>query len=528
MPVRASVVERDLKNILEGEVLSDDTTREAYSTAACMYRIRPLCVVIPKTTEDVQATLRYASEYEIPIIPRGGATSLAGQAVGFGIVLDLATSVNQILETHPQNGWVRVQPGIVLDQLNAHLLPYQKFFPPDPASSNQCVIGGMIGTNAAGAHGISYGATKDYVLSLKVALSDGEIVEFHSAANGHPSAGAVSARVRSINERLDELLRPKKRLIQSRYPKVQKNSSGYNLLDAIRNDQLDTAKILIGSEGTLAVVVEAKLKIQDLPKAKAAGLAYFRDYESMAEAVLASLHLNPAAIELIDKTLLDLARSRSPIVKKFIEDGTQAQLLFEFEGGSDEEANSQLEALRQLLVDQLRLAFKFRMNPESLGSFWEVRKEATHILEEVQSETKKASFIEDVTVPVSRLPEYLEGLTSLLRSCGISFSIYGHAGVGNVHCEPLMDLRKIEHRGLLNVLAREVFDLAISLGGTLSGEHGDGYVRTPFLERLYGPQVYDLFREVKKIFDPRGILNPGKIVGPQGESIAHDLKIDSS
>jgi FAD/FMN-containing dehydrogenase len=521
-----SSIERDLKSTVAGDVLCDEDSRNAYSTAACIYKIRPLAVVVPRTIQDVQRVMKYAFEHEVPVIPRGGASGLAGQAVGFGIVLDCAKYLNRIIETNPRQDWVRVEPGALLDDLNQSLSRFGKLFPPDPASSNQCVVGGMIGTNAAGVHGLKYGATKNCVLSLTVVLSDGELVEISAAPETRRMDRQADAPGQSLrlNGALHKLLLGKKELLLSHYPKVRKNSSGYNLLDAVGPDRIDLIKLLVGSEGTLAVTVGATLRTSDIPKARASGLAYFRDHERMTEAVLASLELKPVAVELMDKTLLDLARGKNAMVERFIEENAQAILLFEFEGETEEEAQGRLEQLRQLLLEKLRLAFSFRVNPENLGSLWEMRKAATHILEEMQTDTKKASFIEDVTVPIEAFPEYTRKLASILRSYDISYSIYGHAGVGNIHCEPFLDLRKPGHRALLDVVAGEVFDLAISVGGTLSGEHGDGYVRTPFLERLYGREVYNLFRSVKETFDPKGILNPGKIVGAQGTTIAHDLK----
>jgi FAD/FMN-containing dehydrogenase len=522
-----STIERDLRGEMDGEILTDEASRNAYSTAACIYRIKPLAVAVPRSIEDVQRVLRYAHEYEVPLIPRGGATSLAGQAVGFGVALDCATHFKGILEINREEDWVRVQPGVVLDDLNATLRASDKFFPPDPASSDRCVVGGMISTNASGAHGLKYGATKDHVLALTVALPNGEVAEFEAKANElKPRTQVPSGSATAIERSLEALILEKKTLIYQKYPKVQKNSCGYNLIDAVRADGVDVTRVLTGSEGTLGVIVEAKVRIGDRPAARATGLAYFRTHDAMAEAVLASLPLHPAAVELMDKTLLDLAHGRSDKIQLFLEEGAEALLLFEFEAEDQSLAEEQLENLRKLLTDQLHLAFAFRVNPENLGSLWEVRKEATHILEELQTRTRKASFIEDVTVPVESLPDYLRGLAWILRSHGISYSIYGHAGVGNVHCEPFLDLSRADHRSLLDLIANEVFEFAISLGGTLSGEHGDGFVRTPFLERLYGRELYSLFHSVKELFDPRGILNPGKIIGLQGESIAHDLKME--
>jgi FAD/FMN-containing dehydrogenase len=526
MLMSLSSIERDLKSIIEGDVLSDEAARDVYSTAACIYKIRPIAVVVPKTPEDVRNVMEYAYDHQVPVIPRGGASGLAGQAVGFGVILDFVKCLNRIVEVNADENWVRVEPGVLLDDLNRSLSGFGKLLPSDPASSSQCVVGGMIGTNAAGVHGLKHGATKDCVLSLTVVLSDGEVIEINTTPKGqkvirNPKFHRGASR---LDGALENLLLDKRELIASHYPKVRKNSSGYNLLDAVGPDRVDLIKLLVGSEGTLGIVVGAKLRIVDVPKARASGLAYFRNHEVTTEAVLASLQFNPAAVELMDKTLLDLARGRNAIVERFIDENAQAMLLFEFEGETAEEAQGRLEQLRQLLLEKLRLAFSFRVNPENLGSLWEMRKAATHILEEMQTDTKKASFIEDVTVPIEAFPEYTRKLASILRSHGISYSIYGHAGVGNIHCEPFLDLRKPEHRALLDVVAGEVSDLAISVGGTLSGEHGDGYVRTPFLEKLYGREVYSLFRSVKEIFDPKGILNPGKIVAPQGTSIAHDLK----
>ncbi len=429
-------IANDLKQIIKGDVLFDEASRNFYSTAACIYKIKPLGVVAPKSINDVVATVKYAHDRELAVIPRGAGTGLAGQALGFGIILDCAKYLNRIHELDLQNNLARVEPGVVLEHLNQRLAAYRKFFPPDPASGKSCVIGGMIATNASGAHGIKYGATKDYIRALKVVLSNGDVITWKStfSAEDLKELQQHNRFAWKIYNGIRSMITKHEQLTRSRFPKVQKNSCGYNLLDVKKGENVDITKVITGSEGTLAVVVEAEIRIADLPKTRSAGLAYFSDYETTAHAVLESLSLEPAAIELMDKTLLDLATGKNPQVDKFLSQNAKALLLYEFEGEDAKAAAEKLHRLNHLLLrKRLALDFYAAANPSEFQNLWAVRREALNILSTLNRREKRTAFIEDVTVPVESLPRYVMGLTKILRRHNLEFSIYGHAGVGNVH-----------------------------------------------------------------------------------------------
>jgi len=512
-------IEQDLRKRIKGDCAFDQKARELFGSDAGWYRVVPIGVVSPADIEDVQVLVEYCSRNDIAIIPRGAGTGLAGQAIGYGIVVDFSPRMNQIVSRTDET--VTVQPGVVLSSLNQNLRVRGHHFPIDPASSSLCTIGGMIGTNAAGAHGIKYGATKDFVRELTVVLANGETAritknpEVDAAANPYYS---------SIVETLSPMLVENKRLIRSRFPEVAKNSSGYNLLGAVSISTIDFRRLVVGSEGTLAITAEAVLDIVPVPKYTAGALVYLSSYEKTADATQLGLELNPAAIEILDHTYMSLVKGTSPEVDAIIHPDAKAMLYFEFEGDTKDEVNQNVIRLNRTVSLSLPLKFTPLTTPEEIQRVWKMREEASRIINYVKSQGK-TSFVEDVAVPLPRLSEYLKGLGSILGSHGVDFSMYGHAGTGNVHCAAFVDLKNPTHYKAIDAIASEVYELAISLGGTLSGEHGDGFVRTPFLERLYGPEVYNLFRSVKKTFDPHNILNPGKIIGPQNVSILHDLAL---
>ncbi|MEK6757301.1 MAG: FAD-binding oxidoreductase [Bacteroidota bacterium] len=515
-----STIERGLKEIVKGECFFDNKTREAYSTASCWYKILPVAVAFPKDIEDVQSILRFCYENEIAVIPRGGATGLAGQAVGFGVVIDFTQRMNRLLDVRGDSA--EVQPGLVLAQLNELLREYKRFFPIDPASGKQCTVGGMIATNAAGAHGVKYGATKDHVESLMVVLSNGELATIRST---YTESGLLYSRTYRDNYfRLHGLLMKNRDLILRRFPKVPKNSSGYNLHDAVKGKDFDARKIVVGSEGTLAVVVQATLRLATPSPFRLGAAAYFPDYESAAEAVLQTLELSPSAIEILDDTYLALGQGLTPASSKLVRSDAKAMLYYEFEGDSPEDLRDCLVRLEQVVKRVGVSAYLPFLTEAERKELWDLREAVSQRINGDKS-TGKTSFVEDAAVPIVNLPAYIKGLKEILSRYEIEFSAYGHAGSGNIHCATFVDLKNLDHYRRIDLIASEVNDLAISLGGTLSGEHGDGFVRTPFLERLYGSEIYSLFQQVKQIFDPTNILNPNKIVGKQNTSILHDLAI---
>jgi len=512
-------IEKEIRQRVSGECSFDGGTREQYSTDAGWYKVVPIGVVYPSQIIDVQALVTFCNENGISVIPRGAATGLAGQAIGYGIIVDFTRSTNHILSQNEDT--VTVEPGVVLSVLNEQLRNSGKHFPIDPASSSLCTIGGMIATNAAGSHGIKHGSTKDFVRELSVVLSNGELARITKTAQTDPSGNPLYS---SIVKTLSPLLLQKKKLIHEHFPSVAKNSSGYNLRGAVSLPSVDFRQLLVGSEGTLALTVGATLDIIPIPKYRMGALVYLNSYEKTADATLLGLELDPSAIEILDHSYVSLAKGISSEIDAMIHPDAKAMLYFEFEGDSQEDLARSIVRLNRTVSLSLPLKFTPLTTEEEILRLWKLREEASKIINYVKSKGK-TSFVEDVAVPLPRLSEYLKGLGDILNAYGIDFSIYGHAGTGNVHCAAFVDLKNLDHYKAVDPIASEVYDLAISLGGTLSGEHGDGFVRTPFLERLYGPEIYDLFCSVKKAFDPNDILNPGKIIGRQNVSILHDLAL---
>lgn len=511
-------VESELRSLIKGDCLFDAKTREQYSRAASWYAILPVGVVFPRDERDVQKAIQFCAENNISVIPRGGGTGLAGQAVGMGIVLDFSRYMNSTRAVTPTSA--DVEPGIVLDELNQQLRERDVHFPVDPVSGKLCTIGGMISTNAAGPHGVKYGSTKDHVESLRIVFADGNIADVtdEAGSNSHQQSEKLSG----MRSQIEALLLPHREHILRRFPNVTKNSSGYNLKDAVSGKSLDLRKLLVGSEGTLAVIVGARLRLSRLPKARIGAVAYFSDYALTVQATLRALELLPCAIEIMDKTYFLLGRGFSPSTDSLIDSDATTMLYFEFEGESNEELHECTARLAESLKPYHPIRLTVLKDKDEQRDLLELR-EAVSKRMNLEETFGKSSFIEDVAVPVVTMPEYISRLSEILKRYGIEFSIYGHAGSGNIHCGTFVDLRNRRQYHSIDLVATEVAEVVASLGGTLSGEHGDGFVRTPFLERMYGPEVYGLFKYVKELFDPQNILNPGKIVGPQHTSILHDI-----
>ncbi len=503
----------DLKTRVSGEVLFDDVSRSLFSTAACIYKVKPLGVVVPRTIEDVAATLSYCNERGIPVTGRGAGTSLVGQSLGSGIIIVFNKYFRDILSIDEETRTARVQPGVVLNNLNRSLPGHNLMFGPDPSSGKQCVIGGMIGTNAAGAHTVKYGATKDNVAGLKVVTADGNILDTATGAGG------------DFAKEITDVLRPHRDAIGKSWPRAPKNSSGYNLKETISGGKADLAKLFCGSEGTLGLTVEATLKLLPAPVERRNLIAYFPSYEACAVAANESLQFSPAAVEMIDKTFASAAMGLDPLIDEILREDFVSIIIFEFE---EEEKGLGDDKIAKLAAHLNKLGLPSNLihprDTRDAAKLWRVRKEASAIFYKIEKPGKKTSFVEDVAVPVDRLSDYLAGAQSIFNKHDVKYALYGHAGSGNTHAIVLLDLKNQRHLAKIDPIARDIYGLAMSLGGTLSGEHGDGFLRTPFLSKLYGDEIYSLFGKVKSIFDPNGILNPGKIVGEQGTSIVHDLR----
>ena len=491
-----------------GEVLTDPASLARYSLAECIYRVMPCAAVLPESREDVQETLRLASEEGLPLTARGAGSAVAGQSLGSGIILDLSAHMNRILEVNRDERWARVEPGVVLGELNRKLAESGLRFAPDPSSSEFCTLGGMIANNAGGPRSVRYGPTRDHVLSLTVALAGGEVLETRHLDRDELDP-ARSGDLHGLSRSLFDLISPRLEEIRRVTPKVRRIASGYELLRSVDSKGVDLTQLLIGSEGTLAVSLEAKLKLTQIPGAIATALLYFRDLESLGVGVLQSLRHAPAAVEALDRSFLDLIRrAGQPEVASLPED-TDAVLIVELEGADAAEVAGKLDDLSADLVRSgLADGILPGLDPATRSRIWEIRKAASPILTARQEHLRNTRFIEDACVPTARLPEFLGEIRRILAHHRLQAAIFGHAGDAILHVNPFLDAGDPDIAMKMERIALEYDEMVLSLGGALSGEHGDGRLRTPFLGRAFG-KVAALFRDIKETFDPGGLLNPG-------------------
>lgn len=511
----AAALRQALSSRLEGEVRFDRVSRALYSTDASIYQIIPLGVVIPRTEADVVTTIEICREYGVPITARGGGTSQAGQAIGAGVVLDCSKYLNRVLEIDANARWVRVQPGCVLDELNLELAPYGLQFAPDVSTSDRATIGGMIANNSAGARSVLYGKTIDHVLELEAVLSDGSVVRFGPLSEveldakcaQHDLEGRCHATVRRLAiEQSEEMDR--------RYPKVMRRVGGYNL-DVARAPAFNTAHLLVGSEGTLAMTLSAKLRLVDLPRAKSMIVLQFEDLLDALAANADVLEMGPSASEVLDQFILDstLLNPETAKLRDFLREGTRAILLVEFQGDTPEELAERLEKTETHLRDR---GYSFHANrAQDAGAqarFWKLRRMALGLSMAQRGDAKAYSFVEDTAVAPERLRDYISEFLEIVDRHGTKAGVYAHASVGCLHVRPIVNLKTEEGIRQFESIASDVADLVLKYGGALSGEHGDGLLRSPFQEKMYGPALYGAFCELKKTFDPDSLFNPGKIV----------------
>ncbi|MFQ5839102.1 MAG: FAD-binding and (Fe-S)-binding domain-containing protein [Candidatus Methylomirabilales bacterium] len=524
---RARAVAADLGPAIAGEVRNDEMSRALYSTGACMYRVPPVAVVFPKDRGDVVTTVRYAAERGIPIIARGGGSSRVGQALGAGIVLDFTRHMDRILEIDPQGSRARVQPGVVLNAFTQALLPHRKYFPPDPSSGEVCTLGGMLANNAKGSHSVKYGPTRNYVESLEVVLASGDIVRFEPFAEGgaaavawceHPLSGGILRGVLNVLEQYGLEM-------QARAPEVTNNNCGYNLWGVRANGRLDLTQLLVGSEGTLGVFTEATLRLIGQPRHRLLALLTFGSLEKMGEAVAVLREQQPSMIEVIERTLLDVSREADPDLRAFLPAALEAVLLLEHEGDNPDEVRGRMEESRRRVVEGLGLAEDMILATDAASrtELVAVRKAAGSALREVQGGRRPVAFIEDAAVHPSRLPEFITGVRALLKQYDVVAAIYGHAGDGNLHIMPCLNMRDSRDIAKIRSFAEECHQLVWRLHGTISAEHGDGLARTGFIRDQYG-DLAKAFAKVKACFDPRGLLNPGKIVGDDPDLVVKHLR----
>lgn len=536
----------NLKTAFEGELYYDNSTvhealRRVYSTDASVYQEKPLAVAIPKTKEDIKKLIRFANEQRLSLIPRAAGTSLAGQVVGNGIVVDISKYFTQILEINQEESWVRVQPGVIRDDLNAVLKPYGLMFGPETSTASRAMIGGMIGNNSCGLHSIVWGDTRGNLLEAKVLLSNGDEIELKALNKQQVQEKANQNNLEGvIYKGIHELVNQPENIeaIKKGYPKktLTRRNTGYALDFLIPEEGKETfnlCELLAGSEGTLAFVTEAKLKLLPLPPKEEALVCVH--FNSLAESLLANIIIlkhHPMASELVDKYIMDFTKGH-PVYQHnrfFIEGEPEALLMVEFFADTEQEVEAKTSALiADLKAAGLGYAYPIVKGSKQTKLAWDVRKAGLGLIRNLPGDTQPVNLIEDCAVSPEDLPAYVEDLQEVLNRYHLHASYYAHAGAGELHIEPMINLKTSEGKEVFRQVLKETAQLVKKYNGSLSGEHGDGRLRGEFIKDVLGKEVYALLKDVKNLFDAVGIFNANKIVNtpPMNEFLRYkaDQKI---
>jgi FAD/FMN-containing dehydrogenase/Fe-S oxidoreductase len=512
-------VERDLRRLLEGDVEFDHISRVLYATDAGLNQVEPLGVVAPRHTADVVRLVTYAAEQNVPLVPRGMGSGLAGGAVGAGVQVDFTRYMNRILEIAPDGKWVRVQPGVVMGYLNRQLREYGRFFAPDPSSENYCSLGGMVGTNSSGARSVAYGATKDHVLSLELVMADGRLFTARALPQDSPELAHLLVGADTASQAFATLLpelRDKREVIAGSLPRVVKNCSGYRVEALYDNSNMvHLQRLFVGAEGTLGLVTEITLNLVALPAQRGIAMVYFPSVFACGEAVPGVLALGPSAVEIMDSRFLAFVRKRNSQIDAILPPHTDTAILVEFEGADESEIAARFAELARHLKGTQAIQMVRPKSAEEAERLWQVRKSAVALVQRIPGPRKPLPFIEDVTVHPSEVPGYVDFLQHLFDRHGLDAVMYGHVGDGNIHTRPLLNPKDPQDLRTLQAVYEAASEYVLGVRGTMSGEHGDGLLRTPYIRRMYGTEIYTLFERVKTAFDPQNILNPGKKIAPQ-------------
>ncbi|SIQ95021.1 FAD/FMN-containing dehydrogenase [Haladaptatus litoreus] len=528
----------DLERLVEGEVRFDEYSRQLYATDASAYEVTPIGVVFPTSTADVSAVMSYCAEREIPVLPRGGGTSLAGQSVNEAVVLDFTRHMDGLLDFDPENRTARAQPGIVLGELNRTLAEHELKFAPDPAWGDKSALGGAIGNNSTGSHSLKYGKTDAYVEECEVVLADGTVTRFgeitmdelreradsesrrdsESADENNAKSDAKTDLETRIYTEILRIVEDESNAVRDVFPQLKRNVSGYNLdrlVEESENEKINVARLLAGSEGTLAIITEATVSLEPVPETKSIALL---TYDSLIDAmgdVAPILDHEPSAVEVLDDVLISLARDTEEFrdVVEMLPEGTESVLLVEFYAEDDEDGREKVAKLRDDREGKTALSAMEAHDKAERARFWKLRKSGLPILLSRTSDAKHISFIEDAAVPPENLPEYVEDFQQVLEENDTFASFYAHAGPGCLHIRPLVNTKSPAGVNQMEAIADSVTDLVVKYGGSVSGEHGDGRARTQWNRKLYGDHVWGVFRDLKTAFDPDWLLNPGQVCG---------------
>lgn len=520
-------LKQHLEKTISGDVRFDQATRTIYSVDASIYEIIPQGVVFPKTSQDVIAAVSAAKVHNIPITARGAATGITGGCIGPGIIIDTSKYLNKILEVNYDAEYVICQPGVVQDDLNAFLEKEGYRLGPDTSTGNRATIGGMIGNNAAGARSLFYGKMVDHVLEIDMVLSSGEEMAFKEVSNVElERLIATGDRKGEIHQVIKNIKETYQEEIKRKFPDIPRRVSGYNLDTLVNSEDIDLTKLIVGSEGTLGIVTQVKLRIAKRPKVTGFCILFYNDMIAGMRCIDEILSYSPLSVEMIDHHIIEMG-IQAPALKgktEWLRGSPEAIFVVEFQGNTLDEVKSQIENFRNNISEEARGYHHDSLyDPEAMSHIWAMRKAGLGLLLSKRTYSRAIAFIEDITVAPQQLASFMKAFKSLLKKHGKDAGIYGHVGSGCMHIRPYVDLRDPKELELMKTIMLEVTDLLIEHGGALSGEHGDGYIRSWLNEKLFGKDLYEAFKEVKRAFDPVNLMNPNKIV--YGEDLIHDLRI---
>ena len=510
-------IAKEIQGQVKGKVLFDEFSRGRYSTDSSLYQIKPVGAVLPVDTNDVLQIMEYSQKHHIPLLARGGGSSQCGQTVGESIVLDYSKHQNKILEFNKEEKTVWVEPGIVLDQLNAYLKPYGLWYPVDVSTSSRATIGGMTGNNSCGSRSLYYGNMVNNVLAVEAILDDGTIHTFEDINKNYLEITNDQNRQYQIIKKFLDIKEKTKEEIDLHFPITQRRVGGYNI-DLINPNGFNTSNILVGSEGTLSFFKKIKLKLWEIPKQKVLGVCFFQKFNEAMALTKEMVKLKPTTVELLDKNLIDLAKA-IPLyageINKYIKGDPEAVLMVEFIDEDLNLARQKLKDLESLVkTDNADNHFAAHENLQDQKAIFEIRKAGLNILMSMKGDKKAVAFIEDCAVTLEHLDDYTSKLKEIFRKYNTSGMFYAHASVGTLHVRPVLNMKTEEDVKNMKSIAEEAFALVKQYKGSHSGEHGDGIVRSEFHEMMFGKKIVSAFEEIKDTFDPKGLLNPGKIVRP--------------
>jgi len=510
-------IEKEISSKVNGKTLFDEFSRGRYSTDASVYQIKPIGVVLPKDTNDVLNVMEYSQKNSIPLLARGGGSSQCGQTVGESLVLDYSRHQNNILEFNVKEKSVWVEPGVVLDHLNAYLKPFGLWFPVDVSTSSRATIGGMSANNSCGSRSLYYGNMVHNVLAIETILDDGSIHTFDEIQKNYLVQKNNQDRLYKIIDKFIDLRQRVGGEIDENWPTTQRRVGGYNI-DLINPNGFNSSNILVGSEGTLSLFNKIKLKLSELPKNKILGVCYFDNFHQAMELTKEIVKLKPTCVELMDQNLLNLAREipmYSEGIKKYIKGNPQAVLMVEFIDIEQSIYENKIKDLEYLVLNQNKNnQFSYYSNLDEQKEVFEIRKAGLNILMSMKGDKKPVAFIEDCAVSLDHLADYTARLNEIFKKYNTSGMFYAHASVGTLHIRPVLNMKSDEDIRNMKSISEETFEMVKDYKGSHSGEHGDGIVRSEFHEMMFGKEITNAFEEIKDTFDSKNLLNPGKIVRP--------------